>query len=448
MVRIVAQWEAELEAGGGVLSAAGWSRQRRVRSAGVDSGTALGHGWRRSDADERLLSFVTRFSVVSVRQAARFFYGGMINTARQRVQKMVEAGLLEREMTLTWAGPIVWPTLDGQRVALGSGHPLVSSFRPPESQMLHRLLVSERAADVMAAGRQVFSEREIRWIEQSGAAQFGDLFAERGVVAAPADGSTPGVVPSVYDEEVAGQMVHRQRWLACPTGTVTKTLRFPDLVAVTSTGELQAVEVELAAKEPSRMKQIVDGYRDAGVWLGTEQYTADDGSIRARQVQRRRQFRFVDWYGTPPVLRALRGYTGCVHPVTGKPAPGLIRQSYGQGRGDIHGVGDTQMVYKQRRRRPDGGIEIVDLEWSPQGVVAGRPMSARPIPLPDDDGLAWRVQQQCLPPSAKFGYTEWGPWENLWRKDLEQVGKTADHVPFSEWLMVADNLERCQRLTR
>lgn len=448
MVRVLAKWEAEFEASMGDIPVSVWRKERRLRNAGQDSGTRLGHGWRRTTADEQLLSFATRFSVVSVRQAARFFYGGKINTARQRVQKMVEAGLLEREMTLTWAGPIVWPTLDGQRVAMGAGHPLVSSFRPPESQMLHRLLVGERAADLMSAGVEVFSEREIRLIENSGASEWADWLAEKGVVAAPSDGSSPGVVPSVYSEEVGGQMVRRERWLACPTGGVHKTLRFPDLVAVTNTGELQAVEVELAAKETPRMKAIIDGYRDAGVYLRTVKTTDESGQQRAKLAQARRQFRFIDWYGTPPVLRALRGHHGSVHPMTGAPSPGLIRQSYGEAVGDVNGVGDTSRVYRQWVTDSEGRKQLVDCEWSRTGVVQGRPMSARPIPMPDDYGIAWRLHQLTLPDSYKFAFNEWGPWSNLWRKDIAEMGRTEDEVSFTEWIVLDENLRRCQRLTR
>lgn len=443
MVRILAPWEVEYEAANAGAPPSAWGRARRVRSAGVMSGTAYGHGWRRTDEDVRALEFVSRFSVASVRQLAQWFYGGSFHTARQRIQKMVDAGLVDREGTLTWAGTVVWPTVDGQRVALGESHPLIGSFRPPESQMLHRLLVSERAAEFVTAGVQVFSEREIRLIEQRGANEMSEWLSERGVVAG--DGLTAGVVPSEYSEERhGGDLVTRQRWLACPTGMVRKSLRYPDLVAVTPEGELRAVEVELAPKETPRLAAIVDGYRDAGPYLKTVSRTVD-GRTQTGTKMVRRQFRFVDWYATPPVRRALLGHPAGVNPVTGMPALGVIRESYGRGKSDVSGRTDqvyTELVsvngQKQRQIKA----------WPGSGVMENRPMSARQIPTPADDGLAWRVQQLCLTPTYQFPFGEWGRWRDLWLTDLQSVGRDPEVLPFHDWLVVGQNFRRCRELTR
>lgn len=443
MVRILAPWEVDFEASHGDASVHTWRRERRLRSAGVGSGTAFGHGWRRGDADERVLEFVSRFSVASVRQLALWFYDGSVHTARQRVQKMVEAGLLDREFTLSWAGAVVWPTLDGQRAALGEGHPLVGSFRPPESQMLHRLLVSERAAEFVIDGVEVFSEREIRLFEQRGPGELGEWLSARGVKAG--DGSSSGVVPSVYSEELAGgEMVRRERWLACPTGAARKSVRFPDLVAVTPQGELRAVEVELAPKETPRLAAIVDGYRDAGPYFATVTEVVN-GTSRTRTKLRRRQFRFVDWYATPPVRRALLGDVGAVHPTTGAPSLGVIRDSYARGRSDV--TGRTDHVYTEVvdvGGRPERRL----MDWPGDGVIENRPMSARALPMPADEGLAWRVQQLCLTSSYQFPFQEWGRWRDLWLADLAETGRQLEASPFYEWLKSGDNLRRCKELTR
>ncbi|MFI8695962.1 hypothetical protein [Dietzia maris] len=443
VVRIMAPWEVEFEAAHGDATVHTWRRERRLRTAGVASGTAYGHGWLRGDADERVLEFVSRFSVASVRQLALWFYDGSVHTARQRVQKMVEAGLLDRESTLSWAGTVVWPTLDGQRVALGEGHPLIGSFRPPESQMLHRLLVSERGAEFFLAGVEVFSEREIRLFEQRGPGEFGQWLSERGVKAG--DGTSAGVVPSVYSEELnSGEMMRRERWLACPTGTARKSLRFPDLVAVTPEGELRAVEVELAPKETPRLAAIVDGYRDAGPYLSTVTEVVD-GKSRTVAKMRRRQFRYVDWYATPPVRRALLGDVGAVHPTTGSPSLGVIRDSYMRGRSDV--TGRTDHVYTEVVN-VDGGQERRLMDWPGSGVITNRPMSARALPMPADDGLAWRVQQLCLTSTYQFPFREWGRWRDVWLRDLEQLGRQPDDSPFHEWLRAGDNLRRCKERTR
>lgn len=443
MVRILAPWEVEFEASNGDATVHTWRRERRLRSAGASSGTAFGHGWLRSDADERVLEFVSRFSVASVRQLALWFYDGSVHTARQRVQKMAEAGLLEREYTLSWAGTVVWPTLDGQRVALGEDHPLVGSFRPPESQMLHRLLVAERAAELMLDGVEVFSEREIRMFEKRGPAELGDWLAERGV--RTGDGQTPGVVPSTYSEELErGDVVRRERWLACPTGTARKTLRFPDLVAVTPDGELRAVEVELAPKEPRRLGAIVDGYRDAGPYLSTVTEVVD-GKSRTVAKMRRRQFRYVDWYATPPVRRVLLGDVGPLHPAADGSSMGMIRDSYTRGRSDVTGRTDhayTEVV------NVDGRPERRLMDWPGSGVIANRPMSARALPMPADDGLAWRVQQLCLTSTYQFPLQEWARWRDVWLGDLDEVGRQPEDSPFHEWLRVGDNLRRCKASTR
>lgn len=446
MARVLAQWEVDFEAGKADIPVSVWRRERRLRSAGADSGTRLGHGWRRSSADEQLLSFVSRFSVVSQRQATRFFYGGVRNTARQRVQKMIEAGLLERGHDLTWAGPVLWPTLEGQRVGLGSGHPMVSAFRPPESQMLHRLLVNERVAELMSAGLEVFSEREIRLFENRGAQEFGHWLEDRGVKRSTPDGLSPGVLPTVYDEQVSGEWMRRERWLACPNSAVgRKTLRYPDAVYVTPQGELGAVEVELAAKETPRMAAIIEAYRDRGPKFVSGTKRLEDGSTVPVDRISRRQFRFIDWYGTPPVLRTLRGHPNSVHPLTQAPSPGLIRDIYGAGTSDV--VGRTSTMYTERARRK-GTDEWFDkpCEWDASGIIKGRPMSARPIPLPNDPLLAWRLVQQCLPDSYKFDASLWEHWSNLWRSDLAERGRTEQEISFTSWLMLDENHARCREL--
>lgn len=442
MVRILRSWEAELEALEGGMTEHRAARERRRRSRGERSGLTRGDGWRRDGRDMELLGFLSRFTVISVRQAARFFYDGSWETARQRIRKMVEGGLLERDNSMPWAGPVVWPTLDGQRTVLGAAHPLSTGVRPKASQMLHRLLITEQAAALVTSGREVFSEREIRMFETRGPGELSDWLSARGVVAG--DGSAPGVVPTVYDETLdsSGAMARRERWLACvttPAGSTRRVLRYPDLIEVTDDGELRAIEIELSDKEMSRLRGYVDGYRDAGPFM----VTGDDGQPQVRY----RQFRYVRWLCSPSVRRQLVGHRGGVHPVTGAPALGVIRSSYGDQNNPY--VGDTSSVYQRRvRNKQTGQAATVPVEFDRDGVAQGRPMSGELIPVPDDDGIAWRLTQLFMPDRMYCSLGEWGRWRDLWLEDLPEFGREPDELPFHQWISLSGNHERCLALTR
>ena len=441
MVRVQPAWEVELEELEAGLSPYRRSRERRRQSRGEQSGLSRGDGWRRDGRDRALLAFLSRFTVMSIRQAARFFYGGAQETARQRIRKMVEAGLLERDNSEPWCGPVVWPTLAGQRAVLGPDHPLATSVRPKPSQMLHRLLVTEQAAALVTSGRQVFSEREIRMFELRGPDELSDWLSDRGVVAG--DGQAPGVVPTVYDETLneTGAVARRQRWLACvtvPVGSTRRVLRYPDLIEVTDDGELCAIEVELSDKERSRLRGYVDGYRDAGPYMVTE-----DGR---RQI-RFRQFRHVRWLCSPSVRRQLIGHRGGVHPVSGVPALGVIRESYAA-QSNVY-VGDTSGVYQRRvRNKKTGETMTVPVDFDADGIAEGRPMSGELIPIPDDDGIAWRLTMHFLPDRMYCSLGEWGRWQELWLGDLPDFNRSREQLPFHQWISLTGNHERCLALTR
>lgn len=441
MVRILPSWEDELETLEEGLTEHRLARARRRLSRGEKSGLTRGDGWRRDGRDMDLLAFLSRFTVISVRQAARFFYDGSWETARQRVRKMVESGLLERDNSIPWAGPVVWPTLAGQRAVLGTEHPLATGLRPKASQMLHRLLITEQAAALVTSGREVFSEREIRMFEMRGPAELSDWLLARGVVAG--DGHAPGVVPTVYEESLdsTGAVARRERWLACvttPAGSTRRVLRYPDLMEVTDDGELCAIEVELSDKEMARLRGYVDGYRDSGPFM------VDEGG---QSTVRYRQFRYVRWLCSPSVRRQLIGHKGGVHPVSGSPALGVIRSSYGEQSNAY--VGDTSGVYRRRvRNKQTGQSATVPVEFDNQGVAKGRPMSGELIPVPDDDGIAWRLTQQFMPDRMYCSLGEWGRWRDLWMEDLPDLGTEPNALPFHRWISLKGNHERCLELTR
>lgn len=56
-------------------------RRRRTRGAGE----ARGDGWQRTEEDERLLRLATRYSTLTLHQAAYACWGGRIEAARRRV---------------------------------------------------------------------------------------------------------------------------------------------------------------------------------------------------------------------------------------------------------------------------------------------------------------------------------------------------------------------------
>src|SRR5699024_3321815 len=147
------------------------SQARSVRAVKRGRSTAKGlPGWRRLAEDEDLLRFLTVHGVVSLRQAAHWFYGGRYERARYRARLLEQAGLLVRHDQESWAGVILVPTLDGQKVGLESANFPVSHaslrghMRVP-SQLLHRLLVAEYTLAARAKGRRVISERQIRMLD-------------------------------------------------------------------------------------------------------------------------------------------------------------------------------------------------------------------------------------------------------------------------------------------
>ncbi|MER5564435.1 hypothetical protein ABT071_38280 [Streptomyces sp. NPDC002506] len=133
--------------------------ERRRRTRGT--GEARGDGWQRTEEDEHLLRLATRYSTLTLHQAAYACRGGRIEAARRRVRLMTEAGLLLRSADVRWARTVVWPTERGARVA-GTG---LSAPRPPGERLLHRLAVAEAGITLKAHGYTVLSEREVHAAE-------------------------------------------------------------------------------------------------------------------------------------------------------------------------------------------------------------------------------------------------------------------------------------------
>ncbi|MFF8919390.1 hypothetical protein ACF08M_40445 [Streptomyces sp. NPDC015032] len=66
--------------------------ERRRRTRGT--GEARGDGWQRTEEDEQLLRLATRYSTLTLHQAAYACWGGRIEAARRRVRLMTPDQML------------------------------------------------------------------------------------------------------------------------------------------------------------------------------------------------------------------------------------------------------------------------------------------------------------------------------------------------------------------
>lgn len=220
--------------------------ERRRRTRG--EGEARGDGWQRTEQDERLLRLATRYSTLTLHQAAYACWGGQIEAARRRVRLMAEAGLLHRSADVRWARTIVWPTLRGARIA-GTG---LSAPKPPGERLLHRLAVADTGITLEANGYTVLSEREVHAAEAVPGRATEILEALR--------------VPGVPTGARRGEM------LAVTVGA--HAVHWPDLVVVEPVPRFPiAVEVELTPKPAATLRTILRAYRQAHrrvVYMATE----------------------------------------------------------------------------------------------------------------------------------------------------------------------------------
>ncbi|MFB7584580.1 MULTISPECIES: hypothetical protein [Streptomyces] len=219
--------------------------ERRRRTRGT--GEARGDGWQRTEEDEQLLRLATRYSTLTLHQAAYACWGGRIEAARRRVRLMAEAGLLHRSADVRWARTIVWPTERGARIA-GTG---LGAPRPPGERLLHRLAVADAGIRLESEGHTVLSEREVHAAEAV-PGRAAELLADLGVHQVPAG-------------------ARRGETLAVPVGA--RAVHWPDLVVVLPGGRLAAFEVELTAKPAAALRTILRTYKQTRrpvAYLATE----------------------------------------------------------------------------------------------------------------------------------------------------------------------------------
>ncbi|MGW7460984.1 hypothetical protein [Streptomyces sp. NPDC054797] len=220
--------------------------ERRRRTQGM--GEARGDGWQRTEEDEQLLRLATRYSTLTLHQAAYACWGGRIEAARRRVRLMVEAGLLHRSADVRWARTVVWTTERGARIA-DTG---LRAPRPPGERLLHRLAVADAGIWLEANGYTVLSEREVH-VAEAVPGRATELLETMRV---------PGVPTGA----------RRGETLAVPAGS--RAVHWPDLVVVEPTPRFPiAVEVELTPKAPAALRAILRAYRQAQrrvLYLATE----------------------------------------------------------------------------------------------------------------------------------------------------------------------------------
>jgi hypothetical protein len=335
------------------------TRRRRSRSQrlakenrGPHAGTSKHHGWRRTAEDEQVLDFAGRFGALTLRHAADHFYNGVFATGKERAQFMSEAGLLERNDNLRWAGTLVYPTAWGLAAVKAPGRPELRALVPGEERMLHRLLVAEAALRLQGKGITVASERQMRAVERAEdkgeasrhfAASSGvHLFAED-------NPGQPVVRPSLDG-------VDRPRFWGIPVGTDEK-LHWPDFVAVVG-GRMIAVEVELELKERWRMNATLRAYKR---------------SIEAGHIAQ------VLWHVTPDVQMQLEGRRG-----PDGWEDGLLQE-----------------------------IGYLDSGVAPDWKVKGRPMVVRPVEA-SDEGVVYALSQRILIPSMRSSYRQWKQWRKVY----------------------------------
>ena len=420
MARIVSVSEQVRMSTPPTVSKARDARERRRRRRGAEAGTRSGDGWRRSAEDERLLTWASRLGAITIRQAHRYVYPRVsYQTARKRIAAMAQAGLLQRMDSAPWAGTVVWPTTTGRQAVTDPESPLRALEAPADSTLPHRLLVAEEALKLLAAGRTIITEREIRLYETVSGAHLEarDQFLAEAGVRRSINGS-PGVVPTVERTE-HGRL---ERWLTLPMPGVHTAFRIPDLLEVTDRGELRAIEVETAQKSLSRMREILAGYRDA--CLGHNMVLRDAGYDLPTAGALRRQFVGVRWVVTDPVMIQLRGHPGGVDPVTGKDDVGLVREVWDKSM-------NTHLFYKEKDT-----WALSKKNW---------PLRATALDVSHDPGLEYQLHQRVLPAAYRTSMQEWRVWRKVWE---HEVTDDAEPVPFVQWLRAPGNLKRCREASR
>ncbi|KRF18757.1 hypothetical protein ASG90_02335 [Nocardioides sp. Soil797] len=311
-----------------------------------------GDGWRIQPADEALLTDLTRYGTMTFRQARQRFYGGVERTTDRRIGYLRKAGLLAVSRDHEWAGRLLLGTSTGHTLIRDNlTVPLSASVRDPGERLLHKLAVTDAGMRFEQRGEVVLTERELRTAE--GTSDVRETLA-----------ATLGVpLRSSRD----GRGIDRR--FCVPVGS-RGAVHYPDLIVVTPEG-LVAVEVEIAVKTMSKLREILRGYRDSGI------------------------FNQVVYFTTARVGALLHGWRDD----DGDWAPGVLQQ--------------VALL-------PDGPPN-----YGPESRVRVRPCHPR------DPGVAYQLDKRQIPRSWHVDRSEWRLLRDGWAADSD-LGKAAG-VPFLRW---------------
>ncbi|MFI1225944.1 MULTISPECIES: hypothetical protein [unclassified Streptomyces] len=278
---------------------------------------------------------------MTLRQAARRYWHGVEETARQRVRWLREAGYLRMSSDIRWAGACVWTTARGARASS-------TELRPPEwpgERLLHRLAMTDAAFTFELGGARVLSEREVRRAEAT--------TSGRAEQVAAALTRQPG---STFDGR------GRERFLCAPVGAGGR-VHYPDLVVAAPLG-LVAVEVEITAKSPAEIRQVLRSYRDS-----------------------RAVFPQVVYFATEPVMALLHGHA---HPRTGAWSDGVAQQV------GLLPPGPPQY-------RPDSPFLVRHFQ-------------------PKDPGVAYQLDLRQVPDTWRVDFSRWKQLRERWAMEAAGVG--------------------------
>ena len=429
-------------------ASAGFTRAQRERAArlasrvaGEESGLRRkGHGWRRGERDEQLLQFATLHGMILLRQAAKWFYGGNEDLAFRRVVKMEQAGLVNRDSGVAeWAGTVVTPTTAGQKVGLlelpGPFERLAQRALSVPDNLLHAALVADQVLVQQSKGYRVLTERQIRLLDKhDDAAEVRAFLESQGVRFSSSEmeaGVRPGVV---FRQRRTGEgpddvVVERySTFLAAPVPSPKQPLntrepesvRFPDFVYISpTTGELVAMEVEIATKASDRLQAIIAGYSRAvaqPVSDGRGGFEAraerdEHGREHWTPVMRRHQFRQVRWLCVEETANLLRGRFD----------PKLYRYR-------TDGLIPSAMPMTYRKDDGRGGTQL-RVDWHNQS--AALPMQVHLVEA-DDVGVQYRLDQREVSPHYRCSYKRWKVWRQVWKADVPAEKRGT--IRFIRWL--------------
>lgn len=196
---------------------------------------------RLTDRDLALVNWLVRFPFATVNQILRRLDAPA--GLAKRIPRLEYAGLLDSVSLPLERERAYLVSAEAVSTLTGSG---LSAARFDVRSYRHDLAVTDLAITLELAGKTVISEREIRHLE---------AYGERELAVRP-----PGV------DDTAGRLLARH---------------YPDLVVESDDGRLWAIELDLTPKRNRRLRNILEGYREAAHIAAVVYYVERPG-IRRR----------------------------------------------------------------------------------------------------------------------------------------------------------------------